>query len=106
MESDILNNVISIKQKLTDSLNSEYSSYIKTIINKNIKDCNLLYTQVCYFIKLFILHEYEENNSIQCEINEKFIKFCFNLIKNGTSIKTNDEILKIKLVKFYENCNL
>lgn len=106
MEKDVSNNVISIKQKLKDSLNPTYSTYIESIINKNIKDCNLLYTQVCYFIKLFILYEFEENNSISYEINEKFIIFCFNLIKKVSSIKTDNDILKLKLVTFYKNCNI
>lgn len=47
--------VISIKQKIKDSLNNDFYHYLHPKIEKNIKDCNYLYTKVCYLIKLFFI---------------------------------------------------
>jgi hypothetical protein len=55
MAFDVDNDIITIKQLLSNSLRNENYNYIEQEINKNVKDCNLLYTQVCYLIKLFII---------------------------------------------------
>lgn len=85
MDVDV-NNIISIKQLLHKSLNDDYSDYILNLINKTVENCNLLYTQVCYLIKLFLLYDYENNNGLYNDynFNELFIRKCFMLIKTGT----------------------
>ena len=91
MASDVDNNIISIKQKLNNSINHTYFDYIKQLINKNVEDCNLLYTQVCYLVKLFLLNDYESNNGSynDYKFDELFIRKCFGLIKNGKINKRN-----------------
>ena len=93
MESDV-DNIIAIKQLLSKSINLKYYDYIKTLIDKNVKDCNLLYTQVCYLIKLFLLNDYETyNNYNDYKFDEKFIRYCFRLIKtNGIDCKKDNGI--------------
>ena len=82
MENDI-EQIITIKQILNKSINENNFNYIHDIINKNVKDCNLLYTQVCYLIKLFLLYDYE-NNLLHPHndyvFDESFISKCFKLI--------------------------
>ena len=63
MESDV-SNILTIKQLLNKSINNDYFDYIKQLLNKTIEDCNLLYTQVCYLIKLFLLYDYEKNKGL------------------------------------------
>ena len=77
------NDIIAIKQKIKDCINIDFYDYIKNKIIKNVKDCNFLYTQVCYLIKLFLLYEYEQNIIIDYDLNENFIRFCFQLLRNG-----------------------
>ena len=69
-------------------MRNENYNYIEQVINKNVKDCNLLYTQVCYLIKLFILYDYDKNNGKynDYKFNELVIRKCFKLIKNNESI--------------------
>ena len=74
---DNTKNVIAIKQKLKDSLNNNFFKYLNNKIKKNVDDCNYLYTQVCYLIKLFLLYEFEQNIDINYELDELFIRFCF-----------------------------
>jgi hypothetical protein len=84
MEKDVMNinDIIAIKQILSESINKDNYNYIKSLIDKNVTDCNLLYTQVCYLIKLFLLNDYENNNlNNDYDFNEYFIRFCFKLIK-------------------------
>ena len=103
------NNVIAIKQKLKESINIKFYDYIKKKLNKNVKDCNLLYTQVCYLIKLFILYEYEQDINIDYDFNELFIRFCFKLIKNGNTYILSEtekkDDIKNRLVVFYNDFN-
>jgi len=101
----INNDIISIKEQLKPCLNPEYSEYIENILYKNIKDCNLLYTQVCYLIKLFVLYEFENNNNkINIEFNNNFIIFCFNLIKNGHPNKNDyTDKNKLKVINYYND---
>ena len=54
MENDVNNNIIAIKQLLSESIEHTNYDYIKNLINKNIKDCNLLYTQIYYILKFVI----------------------------------------------------
>jgi len=83
MESDV-NDIKTIKQLLNNSIQETHFNYIKDIIDKNVKDCNLLYTQVCYLIKLFLLYDYENNNKYNdYKFDELFIRNCFKLIKTG-----------------------
>ena len=93
MAFDVDNNIITIKQLLSNSLQNENYDYIKQVIDKNVKDCNLLYTQVCYLIKLFILYDYEKNNGKynDYKFNEFVIRKCFRLIKNNESVYENNE---------------
>jgi len=111
------NNIISIKQFVNDSLNIEHFTYIKNKIDKNIKDCNFLYTQVCYLIKLFLLYdvEYNQNNKYEYKFNELFIRFCFRLIQNNNKdnnlnlldeieLKNENNIFK-RLIDFYNKYN-
>ena len=107
MESgvNIDKDIISIKEKLNPCLKQEHSEYIQNILYKNVKDCNLIYTQVCYLIKLFLLHEYENNNNkISIHFNNSFIIFCFNLIKNGIPNKSDyNDTNKLKLINYYND---
>ncbi len=126
MNFDVNNDIISIKQKLDISINQNYFDYIKQIINKNVEDCNLLYTQVCYLIKLFLLYDYETNKGLynDYEFDEMFIRKCFGLVKNGKINKrntnddannnnnnnnnnndSNDKLLINRLIKFYDQYN-
>lgn len=83
MEND-LNEIVAIKQLLSESINLKHCDYIKKIIDKNVEDCNLLYTQVCYLIKLFLLNDYESNNKYNdYKFDEKFIRHCFKLIRTN-----------------------
>ena len=114
MENDIENDendIVVIKQKIKESINIDFYEYLEKKIIKNVKDCNLLYTQVCYLIKLFILYEYEKNINIDYDFNEIFIRFCFKLIKNGNNIYILNESdtknnIKIRLVNFYNEFNI
>jgi len=104
------NNVISIKQKLKDSLNNQFLTYLTNKIKKNVKDCNLLYTQVCYLVKLFLIYDYEQNinNNNEYDFNELFIRFCFKVIKNNSSELLESEkkdIIKVRLFNFIKNFN-
>ena len=117
MENDIDNNIFVIKQLLKDSINTEYFTYIKNKNDKNVKDCNLLYTQVCYLIKLFLLSDFESNSkkNYKYKFDEIFIRFCFRLIQNNNKddnlkllndidIKDDNNIYK-RLIDFYNNFN-
>ena len=84
------NEIIDIKQLLSVSINKNYFEPIKNIIDKNVKQCSYLYTQVCYLIKLFLLCDFEKNkNNNDYVFNELFIRFCFKLIRSTKS--NNDE---------------
>ena len=94
MESDVLEPIITIKQLLNNSIVDNINfNYVKEMIEKNVKDCNLLYTQVCYLIKLFLLYDYENNKGLYDDyiFNEIFIRKCFKLIKTGKIDKTKIE---------------
>ena len=120
MESDVLD-TITIKQLLNNSIiNNENFDYIKQMINKNVEDCNLLYTQVCYLIKLFLLYDYENNKNLHNDyiFNEIFVRKCFKLIKTGkiehdkveddkdeNNNKLSSNPLIERLVKFYNYYN-
>ena len=103
-------NIIAIKQLLKNSINNNYYDYIKNKIQKNVEDCNLLYTQVCYLIKLFILYEFEKNINLNYDFNEIFIRFCFKLIKKDNSeyilseSEKKDDI-KCRFFNFYKDFN-
>ena len=104
------NDIIAIKQKIKDCINIDFYDYIKNKIIKNVKDCNFLYTQVCYLIKLFLLYEYEQNIIIDYDLNENFIRFCFQLLRNGNKKiilnNTNEKNdIKNRLVIFYNDFN-
>jgi hypothetical protein len=107
---DNTKNVIAIKQKLKDSLNNNFFKYLNNKIKKNVDDCNYLYTQVCYLIKLFLLYEFEQNIDINYNLDELFIRFCFKLIKNNNpdyillESEKKDNI-KIRLLNFYKEFN-
>ena len=110
MECDV-DNVISIKQHLDNSISDIKFDYIKQIINKNVDDCNLLYTQVCYLIKLFLLNDYENNNNKynDYKFDELFIRKCFKLIKTNTldiNNSTDNNLLINRLCNFYKQYNL
>ena len=107
MENDI-ENIISVKQLLSNSINLKYYDYIMSLINKNVKDCNLLYTQVCYLIKLFLLYDYENDNTHNdYKFDENFIRFCFRLIKTNGSCNKNIEsdTILYRLFNFYTKFN-
>ena len=106
MEKDV-NDIIAIKQILSESINKNNYDYIKNLIDKNVKDCNLLYTQVCYLIKLFLLNDYENNNlNNDYEFNEHFIRFCFKLIKsNGLNCDKNINGITLRIYNFYMDFN-
>ena len=111
MAFDVDNDIITIKQLLSNSLRNENYNYIKQVIDKNVKDCNLLYTQVCYLIKLFILYDYDKNNAKynDYKFNELVIRKCFKLIKNNEFIN-EDNVDKYSLINrlnnFYFEYNL
>jgi hypothetical protein len=103
-------NIIVIKQLLSKSIQNTHYDYINELINKNVSDCNLLYTQVCYLIKLFLLYDYEDNPNQKSNyiFDENFIRFCFRLIKNSNSIvieKNDTKPLYSKLYDFYIKFN-
>ena len=107
MESDV-SDTITIKQLLNNSIKADNFDYIKQIINKNVSECNLLYTQVCYLIKLFLLYDYESNNKTYNDyiFNELFIRKCFKLVKTGEiDNKLNDNSLIDRISKFYVDYN-
>jgi hypothetical protein len=110
MASDV-NDIITVKQLLNNSIVDIHNNYIKNILGKTIKDCNLLYTQVCYLIKLFLLYDYETNKGIYNDyvFNELFIRNCFKLVKTGkinklTNFDDENNIIN-RLEKFYNNYN-
>ena len=109
MASDV-NDIITIKQLLNNSIIDIHCDYIKQIISKNVEDCNLLYTQVCYLIKLFLLHDYETSNEKYNDynFNEMFIRDCFRLIKTSNIELDNDNKFALinRLFKFYNDYNL
>jgi len=111
MNFDVDNDVIAIRQKIKDSLNNNFYKYLNGKIKKNVKDCNYLYTQVCYLIKLFLLHEFEQNinyDLINYDFNELFIRFCFKLIKNNSSDLLDSEKkddIKLRLFNFFKDFN-
>jgi len=105
-----VDNIITVKQLLNNSINETHFDYIKQVINKNIEDCNLLHTQVCYLIKLFLLNDYENNINQpfnDYEFDELFIRKCFKLIKTGelTCDDINKNLLLNRLIKFYKDYN-
>ena len=82
--SNLNNDVIAIKQKINKSIDIKNYNYIKGLIDKTVKDSNYFYTQVCYLIKLFLLFESKENNFYNDYVfNEKFIIYCFRLIRTN-----------------------
>ena len=91
MHYDTAKDIISVKQLLNNSINEIHFNYIHNLLNKTVEDCNLLFTQVCYLIKLFLLHDYENNKGEYNDyiFNELFIRNCFKLIKTS---KINDDI--------------
>ena len=120
------NNVISVKRLLSVSIkNDENYEYINTILQKTVKDCDFLYFQICDFIKLFLLFDYENNtnNFKNYDFNRTIVKYCFNLIINNGIVnkrktkmlieheesniieQSNDDILKLKLLTFYNYYN-
>jgi hypothetical protein len=94
----------SIKNNSNDNFN-----YIYNLINKVVDDCNLLYTQVCYLIKLFLLYDYETNKNKfnDYKFDELFIRKCFKLIKNNNlDFETNNSDLLInRMIKFFKEYN-
>lgn len=110
MASDV-DNIITIKQLLNNSINEKNFKYIKNILIKNVEDCNLLYTQVCYLIKLFLLKDYEVNINNpfnDYKFDELFIRKCFKLVKTGklTCDDLNNKSLLNRLINFYNDYNL
>ena len=107
------NDIKTIKQLLNNSIKESHFDYIKQIIDKNVKDCNLLYTQVCYLIKLFLLHDFEINNQKynDYKFDELFIRNCFKLIKTGqinlnnNDITNNEYTLMNRIFNFYNSYN-
>ena len=79
MESDV-NDIINIKQLLNNSITDIHYTYIKNLLDKTVNDCNLLYTQVCYLIKLFLLYDYETNKGMYNDynFNELFVRNCLS----------------------------
>ena len=110
MSSDV-DNIISIKQLLNNSIiDNDNFDYIKSILIKNVEDCNLLYTQVCYLIKLFLLNDFETNKNKpynDYNFNELFIRKCFKLIKTGelNYDETDNNSLLNRVINFYNNYN-
>ena len=86
-------NIISVKQFLNNYINEIHFDYIQNLLNKTVENCNILFTQVCYLIELFLLYDYENNKSEYNNniFNELFIRNCFKLIKKN---KINDDIDK------------
>jgi len=108
MESDFYSDIVSIKQRFFDSINHKHFKYIKDLIDKNVKDCNFLYTQVCYLIKLFLLNDYENDHSYNdYKFDEHFIRFCFKLIrKNDLNFDDNlNNDIQNRIHKFYIQFN-
>ena len=112
MASDV-DNIITVKQLLNNSIiSNDNFDYIKGVLIKNVEDCNLLYTQVCYLIKLFLLNDYEINKNESTlwnyNFNELFIRKCFKLIKTGEldCDDNNKNSLLNRVVNFYNNYNL
>jgi len=97
------NNIISIKQLVNDSLNIDHFIYIKNKIDKNVKDCNFLYTQVCYLIKLFLLYDFEINHNYEYKFNELFIRFCFRLIQNNNK---DNNLNLLDVIEFENESNI
>jgi len=106
-----VDNIITIKQLLNNSIiGNDNFDYIKNTLIKNVEDCNLLYTQVCYLIKLFLLHDFETNKNKpfnDYDFNELFIRKCFKLIKTGelNLDSDNKNLLLNRVFNFYNNYN-
>ena len=102
--------IISIKQLLVNSIKNDNFDYIYKLINKNVNDCNLLYTQVCYLIKLFLLYDFEinKNKYNDYKFDELFIRKCFKLIKTeNIDIEPNNTYsLLNRMINFYNEYNL
>ena len=111
MASDV-DNIITVKQLLNNSIiDDDNFDYIKGVLIKNVEDCNLLYTQVCYLIKLFLLNDYETNKNESSlwnyNFNELFIRKCFKLIKTGElDCDDNKNSLLNRIINFYNDYNL
>jgi hypothetical protein len=107
--SNLNNDVIAIKQKINKSIDIKNYNYIKGLIDKTVKDSNYFYTQVCYLIKLFLLFESKENNFYNDYVfNEKFIIYCFRLIRtNGIIDNENidDKNIYKRIQNFFVNFN-
>jgi len=108
-----VNNIITVKQLLNNSINKDYFDYIKELIDKTVKDCNLLYTKVCYLIKLFLLYDSKQNNYKynDYKFDEIFIRKCFKLVKTGKINDNNNNNkdlnnLTDRLFKFFNIYNL
>ena len=105
--------IIVVKQLLSKSIKNTHYDYINKLIDKNVSDCNLLYTQVCYLIKLFLLYDCDLNSNYPNQksnyiFNENFIRFCFRLIKNSDTIdikKYDTNSIHFKLYNFYIKFN-
>jgi len=122
--------IISVKQLLSSSINQSNYNYIHTMLVKNVKDMNYLYTQVAFLIKLFLLDCLENKNIVSENLiynfDKDFVLNCFKLIsKKNKSItstsnsensensesnvtlikKSNDEKLQDKLRQFYKKFN-
>ena len=118
MENDInifenTEEIISIKQLLSESINIKYYDYINKLLLKNVKNNNLLFTFVCYLLKLFMLDDYENNTNKNYGyyFDESFIIFCFRLIRNKDKVElemknTDHNDLKKRLVDFYIKFNI
>jgi hypothetical protein len=112
MHYDTIKDIISVKQLLNNSINEIHFDYIRNLLNKTVEDCNLLFTQVCYLIKLFLSYDYENNKGVYNDyiFNELFIRNCFKLIKtskiNDDIDETNNNLLINRLYKFYNHYNL
>ena len=112
MDQKTSDDIICIKQLLVSSIKNDSNdnfNYIFNLIHKNVNDCNLLYTQVCYLIKLFLLYDYETNKNKfnDYKFDELFIRKCFKLIKNDNlDLETNNsDSLINRMTQFYIQYN-
>lgn len=75
-----MDEIFTVKQLLSESIVENDYDYINGKINKTVKNCNNMYTQVCMMIKLFILYcdKHYSDKNIYYNFNELFIRNCFH----------------------------
>jgi hypothetical protein len=77
----------SLKCKLISILREDNCDSTLSIINKAVQNVNILVTRTYQFIRLYLLHLYEQNISFPI-IDEKFINLTFAILSIHKKQKT------------------